>query len=165
MTAMTIRAAREADLTGIAAIYGHEARTGIATFDTEPRSIDNWRERLESTSRGDHLLVATSDETILGYAQSSAYRPKPCYAGTRETSIYLTADAQGQGLGRQMYDDLLGWLVADGIRTAVAAVALPNPASLALHRACGFDEVGVMREVGRKFDRWIDVLWVQKVLT
>ena len=162
---MTIRAAGEADLTGIAAIYGHEARTGIATFDTEPRSIAQWRAHLDSRERGDHLLVAARHETILGYAHSSAYRPKPCYAGTRETSIYLTPDAQGQGLGRQMYDDLLGWLVADRIRTVVAAVALPNPASLALHRACGFEEVGVMREVGRKFDRWIDVQWVQKSLT
>jgi phosphinothricin acetyltransferase len=162
---MTIRAATESDLTGIAAIYGHEARTGIATFDTEPRSIDRWRELLESTARGDHLLVATDDETILGYVHSTAYRPKPCYAGTRETSIYLTPDAQGQGLGRQMYNDLIGWLVADGIHMLVAAVALPNPASLALHRACDFEEVGVMREVGRKFDRWIDVLWVQRALT
>jgi L-amino acid N-acyltransferase YncA len=161
---MRIRAADESDLTGIAAIYGHEARTGISTFDTEPRSIDQWRERLESTAQGDHLMVATGEETILGYAHSSAYRPKPCYAGTRETSIYLTPEAQGQGLGRQMYDDLLGWLVADGIRTVVAAVALPNPASLALHRACGFEEVGVMREVGRKFDRRIDVLWLQRSL-
>jgi L-amino acid N-acyltransferase YncA len=161
---MTIRAAEESDLTGIAAIYGHEARTGISTFDTEPRSIKQWRERLESTTPGDHLMVATGEETILGYAHSSAYRPKPCYAGTRETSIYLTPEAQGQGLGRQMYDDLLGWLVADGIRTVVAAVALPNPASLGLHRASGFEEVGVMREVGRKFDRWIDVLWLQKSL-
>ncbi|HET8960930.1 GNAT family N-acetyltransferase [Nocardioides sp.] len=158
---MKIRAAGEADLTGIAAIYGHEARTGFATFDTEPRPINQWREHLDSTENGDHLLVATDDETILGYAHSSAYRPKPCYAATRETSIYLTAQAQGQGLGRRMYDDLLGWLVADGIRTVVAAVALPNPASLALHRACGFEEVGAMREVGRKFDRWIDVLWLQ----
>jgi L-amino acid N-acyltransferase YncA len=161
---MTIRGATESDLTAIAAIYGHEARTGISTFDTDPRPIDDWRQRLDSTSRGDHLLVAADDETILGYAHSWAYRPKPCYAGTRETSIYLAPDAQGQGLGRQMYDDLLGWLVADGIRTVVAAVALPNPASLALHRACGFEEVGVMREVGRKFDRWIDVLWLQKSL-
>jgi L-amino acid N-acyltransferase YncA len=162
---MTIRAATETDLTGIAAIYGHEARTGIATFDTEPRTIDQWRHRLESTAPGDHLLVATSDEAIFGYAHSSAYRPKPCYDATREASIYLTPDAQGQGLGRQMYDDLLGWLVADRIRTVVAAVALPNPGSLALHRACGFEEVGVMREVGRKFGRWIDVLWLQKALT
>ncbi|MFL6001674.1 MAG: GNAT family N-acetyltransferase [Nocardioides sp.] len=161
---MTIRAATESDLTGIAAIYGHEARSGIATFDIEPRSIGQWRERLESTARGDHLLVATDEETILGYAQSTAYRPKPCYDGTRETSIYLAPEAQGQGLGRQMYDDLLGWLAADGIRAVVAAVALPNPASVSLHRVCGFGEVGVMREVGRKFDRWIDVLWLQKLL-
>ncbi len=161
---MTIRAATESDLSAIAAIYGHEARSGIATFDTEPRPIDQWRDRLESPEQGDHLLVATDEEMVLGYAHSTAYRPKPCYAGTRETSIYLAPEAQGQGLGRQMYDDLLGWLVADGIRTVVAAVALPNPASLALHRACGFQEVGVMREVGRKFDRWIDVLWLQKPL-
>ena len=158
---MTIRQATESDLSAIAAIYGHEARRGIATFDTEPRSIDRWREHLESTEPGDHLLVATDDEIVLGYAHSAAYRPKPCYAGTREVSIYLTPEAQGQGLGRRMYDDLLGWLVADGIRTVVAAVALPNPRSLALHRACGFAEVGVMHEVGRKFDRWIDVLWMQ----
>ena len=99
---MTIRAATESDLTGIAAIYGHEAHTGISTFDTEPRSIDEWRDRLESTAQGDHLLVATEEETILGYAQSSAYRPKPCYAGTREASIYL---APGETLKLRIFID------------------------------------------------------------
>ena len=63
-----------------------------------------------------------------------------------------------------MYDALLGRLVDDGMHLALAAVALPNPASIALHRACGFEEVGRMREVGRKMDRWVDVLWLQKVL-
>ena len=150
---MPIRAATDDDLSAIAAIYGHEARTGIATFDTEPRTVDDWRTRLESTAPGDHLLVAEEDGVVLGYAHSTAYRPKPSYDRTREASIYLTPDAQGQGIGRRLYDDLVRWMTADGIHLAVAAVALPNPASLALHAACGFEEVGVMREVGRKFDR------------
>ncbi|MGH3360923.1 MAG: GNAT family N-acetyltransferase [Nocardioides sp.] len=161
---MQIRAAADDDLFAVAAIYGYEARTGISTFDTEPRTLDDWRVRLDSTAPGDHLLVAEEDDVVLGYAHSTAYRRKPSYDRTREASVYLTPDVQGQGIGRQLYDDLLRWMTADGIHVVVAAVALPNPASLALHDACGFTEVGVMREVGRKFDRWIDVVWLQRQL-
>ena len=91
----------------------------------------------------------------------SAYRPRPAYARTRETSVYLAADARGRGLGRLLYDALLARLRDDGVHTAVALVALPNDASLALHRACGFAQVGVLREVGRKFGRWVDTAWLQ----
>ena len=161
---MLIRPATDADLPAIAGIYADEVRTGIATFDLEPRSIELWRDRLASTEGGDHLLVAELDGQVVGYASSSAYRPKAGYRHTRETTIYLAPEAQGQGLGRQMYDDLLGRLVADGVHLALAAVALPNPGSLALHRACGFEDVGVMRAVGRKFEQWIDVLWLQRLL-
>ena len=108
--------------------------------------------------------MAEADGEVRGYAYSSAYRPKAGYRHTRETTIYLAEGAQGQGLGRRMYGDLLDLLVADGIHLAVAGIALPNPASVALHRAFGFDDVGVMRGVGRKFDRWLDVLWLQKTL-
>ncbi len=163
---MKIRAAEEADLSGIAAIYDHEIASGLATFDLAPRPLSAWREALESAAPGDHFLVAEDDEdAIAGFAYSSAYRPRAGYRYTRETALYLAPGAQGQGLGRTMYDDLLRWLVADGIHLAVAVIALPNPASRALHRACGFEEVGVMREVGRKFDKWVDTLLVQKVLT
>jgi len=161
---MPIRPATDADLPAIAGIYADEVRTGIATFDLEPRSIELWRDRLASTEGGDHLLVAELDGQVVGYASSSAYRPKAGYRHTRETTIYLAPEAQGQGLGRQMYDDLLGRLVADGVHLALAAVALPNPGSLALHRSCGFEDVGVMRAVGRKFEQWIDVLWLQRLL-
>jgi L-amino acid N-acyltransferase YncA len=161
---MLIRPATASDLPAVAGIYEHEVRTGIATFDLEPRPIAVWESRLASTEPGDHLLVAAADGEVHGYAQSSAYRPKAGYRHTRETSIYLAAGAQGQGLGRRMYGDLLDRLVADGVHLAVAGIALPNPASLALHRAFGFEDVGVMREVGRKLDRWIDVLWLQKPL-
>ena len=115
-------------------------------------------------STGDHFLVADDGGTVIGYATSSPFRPKPAYAHTRETTVYVAPGQQGRGTGRALYDDLLARLAADGIHLVVAAVALPNPGSLALHRACGFEEVGVMREVGRKHGRWIDVAWLQKVL-
>jgi phosphinothricin acetyltransferase len=161
---MVIRPATSTDLPAVAGIYDHEVRTGVATFDLEPRPLTLWEARLASTEPGDHLLVAEHHGDVVGYASSSPYRPKGGYRHTRETTIYLTAGAQGQGLGRRMYGELLDLLVRDGMHLALAAVALPNDASVALHRAFGFEEVGVMREVGRKHDRWIDVLWLQKVL-
>jgi L-amino acid N-acyltransferase YncA len=159
-----IRGAREADLPTIAAVYAQEAREGWATFDTEGRSREAWREQLGG-GVGQHLLVAEEDGVVLGYASSTRFRPKPGYDLTRETTIYLTAEARGRGVGRGLYDQLLDRLAADGMHRALAAVALPNDASVALHRACGYTEVGVMREVGRKLGRWIDVLWWQRGLT
>jgi L-amino acid N-acyltransferase YncA len=161
---MQIRPAQDADLDAVAAIYAHEVRTGVATFDLEPPPRGYWGARLASTEPGDHLVVAEADGEVLGYAYASAYRPRPAYANTREVSVYLAAGARGRGLGRRLYDDLLPRLRSDGVHTAVALVALPNDASVALHRACGFEEVGVMREVGRKFDRWIDTAWLQLML-
>jgi phosphinothricin acetyltransferase len=161
---MLIRPATSSDLPAVAAIYGREVHEGVATFDLEPRPLEVWEARLASTEPGDHLLVAHDDGEVRGYAYSSAYRPKEGYRHTRETTIYLAQGAEGQGLGRRMYADLLDLLVADGVHLAVAGIALPNPASIALHRAFGYVDVGVMREVGRKFDRWLDVLWVQKLL-
>ena len=161
---MTIRAAQDADLDGVAEVYAHEVRTGISTFDLAPPPRAYWEARLASPEPGDHLLVADADGEVLGYAYSASYRPRPAYALTRETSVYLAADTRGQGLGRRLYDALLPRLRDDGVHTAVALIALPNDASLALHRACGFTEVGVLRGVGRKFDRWIDTAWLQLML-
>jgi L-amino acid N-acyltransferase YncA len=161
---MLIRPATSSDLPAIAAIYDREVETGHATFDLEPRAHELWETWLNSTAPGDHLLVADDEGDVIGYASSSPYRPKGAYRHTRETTIYVDPAAQGRGVGRRMYGDLLDLLVADGVHLALAAIALPNPASVALHRAFGFDEIGAMREVGRKFDRWIDVLWLQKLL-
>jgi L-amino acid N-acyltransferase YncA len=158
---MAIRPATEDDLPAIKAIYDHQVRHGIATFDLEPPPLEVWRRRLESTEAGDHVLVADVDGRVLGYAYSSSYRPRPAYRWTRETSVYLAEDATGRGLGRELYDVLLPLLRADGMRTAVALVALPNPASEALHRACGFRSVGVLHEVGHKLGRWIDTEWFE----
>lgn len=159
---MDIRRALPADLPAVAAIYAREALEGHATFDIEPRPMELWETRLGD--EGDHFLVADEDGTVVGYATSSTFRPKPAYVHTRETTVYVAPEQQGRGTGRALYDALLGRLAVDGVHLVVAAVAMPNPGSLALHRACGFEEIGVMREVGRKHGRWIDVAWLQKVL-
>jgi phosphinothricin acetyltransferase len=157
-----IRAATEDDLAGIAAIYDEQVRTGISTFDLEPPPASYWSRRLADHEPGDHVLVADEGGSVAGFAYAGAYRPRPGYRLTRETSVYLAEGARGQGLGRRLYDDLLARLDADGIHVALALVALPNDASVALHEACGFVHLGTMREVGRKFDRWLDTAWYQR---
>ena len=160
MSAVAIRPATGADLPAIAAIYAEEVRHGISTFATEPPGPDHWPARLASTEPGDHLLVAERDGSVVGYASSGSYRPRAAYARTRETSVYLAPGARGDGVGRALYDELLRLMRADGVHLVVAVVALPNPGSQGLHRACGFTPAGVLHEVGHKLGRWIDTeLW------
>lgn len=165
MPALTIRPATEADLSSVKEIYDVQVREGIATFDVEPPPLSYWQHRLASEEPGDHMLVADAAGTVVGYAYSGPYRPRPGYRHTRETSVYLAPSSQGQGTGRRLYDGLLALLRADGMHLALAVVALPNPASQALHRACGFTSVGVLHEVGHKLGRWIDTEWWELPLT
>jgi phosphinothricin acetyltransferase len=159
-----VRPASAADLAGAAAIYDEHVHTGISTFDLEPPPVSYWEHHLASTEPGDHFLVADDASEVVGFAYSSAYRPRPGYRLTREVSVYLSERARGQGLGRRLYDDLIDRVRADRIHVVLALVAVPNPASVALHEACGFEHLGTMREVGRKFDRWLDTAWYQLIL-
>jgi L-amino acid N-acyltransferase YncA len=161
---MLIRPAEDADLPAVKAIYDHQVLTSAATFDLEPPTVDYWRSRLASTEPGDHMLVAVEDGVVLGYAYSGSYRPRPASSRTRETSVYLAADAAGRGVGRALYEELLARLRADGVHTVLAVIATPNPASEALHRACGFEQVGLLPEVGHKLGRWIDTAFWALVL-
>jgi L-amino acid N-acyltransferase YncA len=160
----TVRPATTADLAGAAAVYDEQVRTGISTFDVDPPPVAYWQHRLDSTEPGDHFLVADRHGEVVGFAYSSSYRPRPGYRLTRETSVYLAEHARGEGLGRCLYDDLLARVGADGIHVVLALIAMPNPPSIALHEACGFEHLGTMREVGRKFDRWLDTAWYQRIL-
>ena len=159
---MQIRAATEDDLVEVSAIYDHHARSSVSTLDEETPGPGRWLPKVGPGSRGEHLLVVVAEDgEVRGYAESSLFRDRSAYAHTREVSVYLGLDARQQGFGRRLYDELLGLLRADGIHVAVAVIALPNPASEALHRACGFTEVGVLREVGWKFGAWVDTGWWQ----
>ncbi len=156
-----IRSAKLDDLPVIARIYGNAVRESVATFDVTDPPPSYWEGKLTSTESGDHVFVVEDKGTVVGYAYSSHFRPRAAYERTRETSIYLMPDSVGQGLGRLLYSHLLAQLRADQVHSAVAVVAEPNPASVALHESLGFELVGTLREVGRKFDRWVDTRWYQ----
>jgi len=160
---MEIRAATEEDLAEVSAIYDHHARTSVSTFDDESPGPERWAWKVSPSARpGEHLLVVVAEDgEVRGYAESSVFRDRPAYDRTREVSVYLGLDARQQGFGRKLYDELLGLLRTDGMHVAVAVIALPNPASEALHKACGFSRVGVLEQVGYKFGAWVDTAWWQ----
>lgn len=159
----TIRTATADDLAAVALIYNDAVAHTLSSFDTEPRPPQHFADRVASTRPGDHVLVAHDAGHVVGFAYAATYRPRAAYDGTRETSVYLAASARGRGLGRALYDELLARVDADGIHTCLAVIAQPNPASEALHAAVGFERAGLLREVGRKFDRWVDTALWQRI--
>ena len=160
MSGHRLRTATTADLPAMTAVYNEAVAHTLATFDTEPRDEDHYAAAVASTRPGDHVVVAEVADRVVGMAYSGTYRPRRAYDGTREVSVYVDPAARGSGLGRLLYEDLLARVDADGIHTCLAVIALPNPASEALHRAVGFEPAGVLREVGHKFGRWVDTaLW------
>ncbi len=137
-------------------------RDTVATFDTEERGVAYLGAAMAALGPTDAFLVAEEGGVVLGYALSGSFRPRPAYAGTRETSVYVAERARGRRVGRMLYAELLARLDAAGAHTQVAVIARPNEASEALHRAFGFEPVGVLREVGNKFGRWVDTAWYQR---
>ena len=157
---MVIRTATVADLSQMAEIYNHAVAGGVATFDVDPQPPGHFAERVASRRPGDHVVVAEESGRVVGMAYAVPYRPRPAYDLTRETSVYLAPGSQGRGIGRDIYAELLRRVDGDGIHVCLAVIAQPNPASEALHRSLGFAPCGTLREVGRKFDRWVDTaLW------
>jgi phosphinothricin acetyltransferase len=159
-----IRPAEAADVPGLVEIYNHYVLTSEATFDVVPHTLE---QRLEWFSHnaitGRHrMMVAVAGEVILGYATSSVFRPRAAYDRSVETSVYVRAGATGMGLGTRLYRALFDAIADEDIHRVYAGITVPNDASLALHRAFGFREVGRFHEVGRKFDRWWDVVFLEK---
>jgi L-amino acid N-acyltransferase YncA len=159
-----IRDAAPADLPAMGAIYDEQVRTSLATFDTRERGAAYLGEKVAAAGGGDVVLVATGGGVLLGYAYSGPFRPRPAYDGTKEVSVYLASRARGRGVATLLYAALLARLdeLAD-VHTQVAVVALPNPASEALHRRHGFELVGVLREVGHKFGQFVDTAYYQRL--
>lgn len=161
-----IRPAREQDLGAINEIYNHYVTETHITFDDEPMSMVARREWFGhySTTGRHRVLVATANRKVIGYASSSRFRPKPGYLTSVETSIYLSPDATGNGAGTQLYAELFKSLEGEDLHRAYAGIALPNPASIALHENFGFKRVALFSEQGRKFGRYWDVAWFEKAL-
>ena len=162
-----VRACTEADLEQLNEIYNHYVATSAATFDLAPIPMPVRRDWFgHYADVGPHrLFVAVDGGTVLGYADSHRVRPKPAYATSVETSIYLALDATGRGIGTVLYEALFEALGGEDVHRAYAAVTdLPNPASVALHKRFGFQPIGTFHEQGRKFGRYWDVEWFEKEL-
>jgi phosphinothricin acetyltransferase len=164
-----VRAALLADVPALTNIYNHYVRTSGVTFDTTEFTVEARQEWFShyGTTGPHRLLVAVdgdSEGMVLGYATSSPFRPKPGYATSVETSVYLRPEATGRGLGTLLYRAIFDALAGQDLHRAYAGVALPNDASVRLHERLGFRAVGTYVEVGRKFGRYWDVLWLERSL-
>lgn len=161
---VVIRPGEERDVPALLDIYNHYVLHSNATFDMTPLTLAQrleWFSHYHATGRH-RLLVAERAGVVLGYATSSVFRPRAAYDRTIETSIYLRDGATGMRLGTRLYEALFAAIEKEDVHRAYAVVAVPNDASVALHRAFGFVEVGRLTEVGRKFDRWWDVVFLEK---
>lgn len=161
-----VRPGTVADLPRLTEIYNHYIEHTPITFDIAPFSVEQRRPWFDAHPEGGphRLLVAERTGIVLGYATSSAFRPKQAYATSVETTVYCAPDAGGQGIGTLLYKELFELLGNEDVHRAYAGVTQPNPASVALHHKFGFQPIGVYREVGRKFDRYWDVAWFERAL-
>ncbi|MGN6474446.1 MAG: GNAT family N-acetyltransferase [Mycobacteriales bacterium] len=161
-----IRDGIAADVPTLTEIYNYYVEHSPATFDLEPFTVEARHQWFSHYSpSGPHrLLVAADGGDVVGYATSSKFRPKAAYDPSVEVTVYLHPTATGAGLGAALYERLFAALRDEGLHRAYAAITQPNEASVALHRRFGFTDVGTMTEVGRKFDRWWDVLMMQRPL-
>ncbi len=166
MSEPRIRCAEPGDLPGLTGIYNHYVRETPITFDLEPFSVEARRPWFEQFgSEGPHrLLVAESGGDLLGYACSHRFRVKPAYDVSVEATIYLHPERMGNGTGSRLYTALFELLEDEDVHRAYAGVTLPNERSLQIHRRFGFREIGAFNEVGRKFGRYWDVMWLEKAL-
>jgi L-amino acid N-acyltransferase YncA len=162
---MQLRLATSEDAEAIRQIYNLEVTTSTATFDLVPRSLEDQRAWLEARSGAHAVLVATVDETVVGFGSLSPWRDRPAYATTVEDSVYVHRDHHGQGVGKALLSALVDTATAHGFHACMARIVGGHEASIALHRACGFEVVGTEREVGRKLGRWLDVMLMERLLT
>lgn len=165
-TEFTIRTARPSDAKALAEIYAHHVLHGTATFETEaPDSAEMGARLAKVLAAGAPWLVSEDEDgTALGYAYAAAFRDRPAYRFACENSVYIRHDRRGEGIGRALLALLIVEAERAGYRQMIAVIAGAQPASVRLHGACGFEEVGRMRSVGRKHGQWLDTYYMQRAL-
>jgi phosphinothricin acetyltransferase len=161
---MLVRPARRADAAAIAAIYNHAVETTTASFDVEPKSVEDRVRWLEGRRPEHAVVVAEDDGAVVGWGALSPYSDRPAYAATAEISVYVDASHHRRGVGRALSEALLQHAAAAGLHVILARICTENTASIEMVRGLGFTEAGTMHEVGRKFGRWLDVVtWEYRV--
>ena len=162
--AVEIRTATPADAAATAAIYNEEVTGSTVTFDLVTRTVEEQAEWLSARSGVLEVVVADEHGDIAGFASLSAFRDRPAYRTTVEDSVYVHRDHRGRGVGRALLAEIVRVAEARGFHCVMARIVSDHDASIRLHRALGFEHVGIEREVGRKFGRWLDVAVMQKLL-
>lgn len=166
MAAVKIRPAVRDDLPRLTEIYNYYVVNTPITFDLEPVTVESrtrWFNEHSGTKRH-RMFVAEDAGRVVGYACTGQFRDKAAYDTSTETSIYCAHDATGRGIGAMLYRVLFDALKNEDINRLLGGITLPNEASVALHRKFGFTEVGVFTECGRKFDKFWDVVWMERPL-
>lgn len=163
---ITVRAASEADLPAILDIYNEAVLNTTASYDYEPRTLEHRQQWFaERQSEGYAVFVAVDDRgRVVGWSALNPYHSRSGYRFTAENSVYVAADQRGRGIGRQLLGPLLEAARARGLRAVIAAIDADNESSIRLHASFGFEKVGHFPQIGFKFDRWLDVVYMQKLL-
>jgi phosphinothricin acetyltransferase len=163
---LSLRPSSEADVPAITAIYAHHVTHGTGTFETTaPTEADMAARRADVLSKGLPYLVAELDGRVLGFAYCQWFKPRPAYRFSAEDSIYLDPDAAGQRIGNKLLTELTKQAEAAGIRKLIAVIGdSANARSIGVHRAVGFRHVGTIESCGWKFDRWLDIVLMEKSL-
>jgi phosphinothricin acetyltransferase len=162
---MELRLATPEDAEAIREIYNLEVTTSTVTFDLVPRTLDDQLAWQASRSGAYAVIVADVDGVVAGFGSLSRWRDRPAYATTVEDSIYVHHDHHGQGVGKALLLRLVEVATAHGFHACMARIVGGHETSIGLHRACGFEVVGVEKEVGRKFNRWLDVVLMERMLS
>ena len=161
---LTVRDATEADLPAILDIYNEAILNTTATFDIEPKTLDERRRWFRETQHPHGIIVAEEGGEVLAWGALRTFRTKPAYRFTAENSVYVHARHRGRGIGRAVLARLVEMARERRFHSIIAGIAEENPASERLHAAFGFTLAGTEREVGYKFQRWLDVGWWQLML-
>lgn len=163
---ITVRPVAEEDLPGILEIYNDAVLTTTATYDYEPRSLEHRRQWFLERQRDDYPIFVATDggQRVVGWSALNPYHARVGYRFTAENSVYVAAAQRGRGIGRQLLGPLLIAGQERGLRAVIAAIDADNEASIRLHASFGFEKVGHFKQVGYKFDRWLDVVYMEKIL-
>lgn len=162
---MQLRLATPDDAEAIRSIYNIEVTSSTVTFDLVPRTLEDQLAWQAARSGAHAVLVAEIGGAVAGFGSLSPWRDRPAYSTTVEDSVYIRRDHRGAGVGRALLTELVATATAHGFHACMARIVGGHEASIALHRACGFEVVGTEREVGRKFGKWLDVVLMERMLT
>jgi L-amino acid N-acyltransferase YncA len=162
--APAIRACIAADAAAIAEIYNYYVRETVITFEETPVSADEMARRIADIGARYPWLVAERDGAVVGWAYAAEWKTRSAYRFSVETAVYIAPTHRGRAIGTALYVPLIAELEARELHSVVGGIALPNPASVALHEKLGFTKIAHFGEVGRKFDRWVDVGYWQLIL-